>query len=240
MHQHLRLTHATVIFVLLSAGYALGQAEQNQKTKPPTTMQSSIEKQMAAIEEFKTLTSDNSLKQQRASLRMQYEGIAGADQPTSSPFFTNPWPLGEPLITPHILMPGLDCDPLPKKEVQDLINSASKRHGVDSTLLRNVIRHESGFRPCAVSTAGAMGLMQLMPATADHFGVTDPFDAAQSVEAGTRYLKELIDKYQGNLRLALAAYNAGPARVDREGGVPDIPETVAYVSKVLGGFVLPY
>lgn len=240
MYKRFRILLASVIAVLLFAGYALGQAEQDKKTEPRTAMQSSIEKQMAAIEEFRTLASDNSLKQQRASLRMQFEGTAGAEQLTSSSFFTNPWPPGEPFAMPHILMPGLDCDPLPKKEAQDLINSASKRHGVDSVLLRNVIRQESGFRPCAVSTAGAMGLMQLMPATADQFGVTEPFDAAQSVEAGTRYLKELIDKYQGNLSLALAAYNAGPARVDRDRGVPDIPETVAYVSKVLGGFVLPY
>jgi soluble lytic murein transglycosylase-like protein len=96
-----------------------------------------------------------------------------------------------------------------------------------------VIRKESAFYPCAVSPKGALGLMQLMPATAEMLGVTDPFDPKQNVDAGAKFLKQLIEKYAGDLPLALSAYNAGPARVDTARGVPDIAETKNYVADIL-------
>jgi soluble lytic murein transglycosylase-like protein len=104
---------------------------------------------------------------------------------------------------------------------------------VKSELIRAVINRESGNRPCAVSVKGAQGLMQLMPATSEQFGVGDPFNAKQNVEGGTKLLKQLLAKYNGNLALTLAAYNAGSGRVDRDGGVPAIPETLRYVTSIL-------
>jgi len=126
-----------------------------------------------------------------------------------------------------------DCDPIPDPYASALLGFAATTQHVDAKLLRAVILQESGFRPCAVSTKGAQGLMQLMPATAEQFQVADPFDPRQNIEAGARYLKQLLDKYKGDVTLALAAYNAGPAAVDAAKGIPDIPETRDYVKAIL-------
>ncbi|SPE36693.1 Putative murein lytic transglycosylase YjbJ (fragment) [Candidatus Sulfopaludibacter sp. SbA3] len=113
------------------------------------------------------------------------------------------------------------------------MEQAAKRQDLDSALLRGVVQQESGFRPCAVSPKGAMGLMQLMPATASQMGVPNPFDPVANLDAGARFLKELLVRYGGDLSLALGAYNAGPAKVDAAGGVPEIPETQDYLKKIL-------
>jgi soluble lytic murein transglycosylase-like protein len=114
------------------------------------------------------------------------------------------------------------------------MDSAAQKSGVSVQLLEAVVQQESGFRPCSVSPKGAMGLMQLMPATAEEMGATDPFDPDQNVEAGARLLKVLMDRYGGDLNRVLGAYNAGPKRVDDAGGVPAIPETIKYVEGILG------
>jgi soluble lytic murein transglycosylase-like protein len=115
------------------------------------------------------------------------------------------------------------------------IDAAAARHGIDPALLRGLVRQESGFDPRARSGAGAMGLTQLMPGTAASLGVTDPYDPAQSLDGGARYLREMLDRFGGDPAKALAAYNAGPGAVTRFDGVPPYPETQSYVRNILGG-----
>jgi len=120
----------------------------------------------------------------------------------------------------------------PKTDLGDVVNQASGRYRLDPDLVNSVINAESGFNVRAVSPKGAQGLMQLMPATSEQFGVKDPFDPRQSVEAGAKLLKQLLTKYNNDVSLALAAYNAGEGRVDHDGGVPQIPETQNYVNDI--------
>lgn len=113
-----------------------------------------------------------------------------------------------------------------------LIAAAAQRHGLDPAVLKGLIRAESNFDPTVTSSAGAAGLVQLMPSTAAALGVADRLDPAQSIEGGARYLRQQLDAFGGDLTLALAAYNAGPGAVRRYGGVPPYAETQAYVQKV--------
>lgn len=117
-------------------------------------------------------------------------------------------------------------------DAEEAVRRAARRHGVDPSLAVAVARAESGFNPLAVSSSGALGLMQLMPGTARSLGVSDPFDVEQNADGGVRYLAEQLRRF-GDVRLALAAYNAGPNRVARHGEVPPIPETQRYVERVL-------
>jgi soluble lytic murein transglycosylase-like protein len=119
-------------------------------------------------------------------------------------------------------------------QYDSIIEKAAMAASVEANLLRAVIVVESGFNPRAVSKKGALGLMQLMPATAARFGASNPMDPRQNVAAGARYLKFLMDRFGHNVRLALAAYNAGEEAVDRNGGqIPPFAETMAYVPRVL-------
>jgi soluble lytic murein transglycosylase-like protein len=113
-----------------------------------------------------------------------------------------------------------------------IVARQSAEHGVAPALVRAVIHQESGEDPSAISEAGAMGLMQLMPGTADAYGISDPFDPEQNVSGGTALLADLMRQYHGNVKLALAAYNAGSGAVARYGGVPPYAETQAYVRNV--------
>ena len=117
------------------------------------------------------------------------------------------------------------------RSLQDSIESVATEHGVDPLLVKAVIKAESNFDPEAVSAKGALGLMQLMPATARELRVANPLDPLENVTGGTRYLRTLLDSYDGNVALSLAAYNAGPGRV--KDAIPNIPETKTYVARVL-------
>lgn len=117
-------------------------------------------------------------------------------------------------------------------DIDKLVEQTASRHQVDPDLVRAVIRVESGYDPKALSSKGAMGLMQLIPATAQRFGVSNPFDPQQNIEGGVNYLKHLLDLFGGDLNLSLAAYNAGEHTVQRSGGIPAIPETQNYVRKI--------
>ena len=120
-----------------------------------------------------------------------------------------------------------------RKAFDTIIRDASRRYRVDMPLVKAVIRAESDFVPYAVSPAGAQGLMQLMPATARLRNVWRVFEPRQNVEGGVSHLRYLLDRYSGNVRLALAAYNAGENAVDRHGGIPPFAETTEYVSRVM-------
>src|SRR5271166_2340805 len=119
------------------------------------------------------------------------------------------------------------------QSLPELVNTASGRYHLDPDLVNSVIHAESGFNPNAVSPKGAQGLMQLMPRTAGQLGVTDALDPRANVDGGTRYLRELLERYNFDLIKALAAYNAGPQRVDQYRGVPPFRETRAYVARIV-------
>jgi hypothetical protein len=169
---------------------------------------------------------ETSLGQQRASVQTQAKAAGASMIPWTPPTASAPRQLDSIMLQPQ-------CDPIAQPELGDMIASAANKNGVDASLVREVARQESGFRPCVVSPKGAEGLMQLMPATQDQFQVNDPFNPTSSLDAGTKLLKQLLDRYHGDLSLALSAYNAGAGTVDRAGGIPQIPETQKYVSNIM-------
>jgi soluble lytic murein transglycosylase-like protein len=117
----------------------------------------------------------------------------------------------------------------------NVIYSMAQKYGVDPSLIQQVVKAESGFNTNAESPTGAMGLMQLMPGTAASYGVQNAYDPTQNLEGGTHFLKDLLDRFQGNIPLSLAAYNAGPGAVEKYDGVPPYKETQAYVQKIMAG-----
>jgi hypothetical protein len=209
LHQEqLRLLKSLLTICLLSSvSLAFGQ------TSLPS-VPASIQKQRDAI------------KKQLESVRHQVESTKGLGTPMSD--FIDPFP-----ALPTAALAQANCPALAADQADEVINAAAQQHSLDPKLIRAVIKQESGLKPCALSVKGAQGLMQLMPETAARFKVADPFDPKQNVMGGSAYLKELMNKYQGNIKLALSAYNAGPARTDAAGDVPDIAETQNYVSSIM-------
>ncbi len=134
-----------------------------------------------------------------------------------------------PVVAPKTTVPS-------NADMRSLLSDAGAQHDIDVELLASVVHAESDGRANAVSRTGAQGLMQLMPGTAHNLGVKDRFEPAQNINGGTAYLDELLTRYHDNLALALAAYNAGPAAVDKYHGIPPYRETRAYVARVMNEF----
>jgi soluble lytic murein transglycosylase-like protein len=164
------------------------------------------------------------MEKQRAAIAIQREAVRKQGEMAAQWRGTPP---------PEIETPAEDCDPVADPVLTPLIDSAAKQHQLQPKLIRSVIEQESAFHACAVSAKGAKGLMQLMPSTIEQFKVTDVFDPQQNIEAGASFLQQLLEKYKGDLKLALAAYNAGPATVDKTGAIPDIKETQDYVERIM-------
>ncbi len=122
-----------------------------------------------------------------------------------------------------------------RRAIDAVVSANAAAYSIDPALVRSIVEAESGFDPRAISPAGARGLMQLMPETARSLGVVDAYDPSENVRGGTRYLRGLLDRF-GDVRLAVAAYNAGPSAVERFGGVPPFPETQRYVRRVLARY----
>jgi soluble lytic murein transglycosylase-like protein len=202
-----------LLYVLLWAGLPLLAAPQPPAAvlKPEQALQEALAKQRESIQ------------RQRQAIRRQLGEKAEAGAYPVAQFI-------EPLL-PSVIPPA--CPPLDNGRVSGLISAAAQRQSLDPALLRAVIRQESAFRPCAVSVKGALGLMQLMPATARDLHVTDVFNPEQNIEGGAAYLRQLLDRYKGDLRLALVGYNAGPARADQPMGSPYPLETQNYVASIL-------
>ena len=186
----------------------------------------SVGKAAAAAKPAETFQS--SMAQQRAAMATQRESVRKQGEMAAQWMGTL-----QAAAPPGMGAAPADCDAIADVELTPLIESAAKQHQVEPKLLRGVIEQESAFRPCAISAKGAQGLMQLMPATVEQFKVGDAFDPQQNIEGGATFLRQLLDKYKGDLKLALAAYNAGAGTVDKTGGIPDIKETQDYVEGVM-------
>ncbi len=168
---------------------------------------------------------ESSVHRQRAAARQQ----VGVPPDQTDAFFLIPFSTPRPKPPP--LSPDPDCVLVPRDQIGKLIASTAEKEKVAQNLLEAVIEVESAYDPCAISPKGAEGLMQLMPSIQEEMSVDNPFDPQQSLTAGARHLKKLLEQYKGDLKLALSAYNAGSAKVQNE--VPAIAETQDYVARIL-------
>jgi soluble lytic murein transglycosylase-like protein len=219
--------HKLALIGLLVPGLRTSPAESPEEAARKA-MELSVSRQRQAVAAMLVSVEKQRAAAVRPGLEPHAAAAGGGAEAAPTSFFALSWPAL-----------GADCDPLPEAELAPLIQQTAQSEGLDANLLRAVARQESGFRSCAVSPKGAMGLMQLMPATAQELGVRDPFDPAENLLSGARLLKQLMARYNGDAALALGAYNAGPRRVEESGGVPPIPETIHYVQQILGQLPIP-
>lgn len=224
-------------FILLLPFLAFGFS---QTVPPARTQASDMPPEPAKAEPPKVpLTEkrvESSIERQRNSVLRQVESVKKIN-PEAFPITKLPGE--EPQIPPQLVpladpAKQISCIPFTRGGLEPVITLAASKAGISSDLVRAVIVQESAFNPCAISPKGALGLMQLMPETARQFGVSDPFDPGQNVGAGANFLRQLLDRYGGDVALALSAYNSGPSTVDKARKVPPIPETVNYVRRIMG------
>lgn len=184
---------------------------------------------------------ENSIARQKSSIEGQKSALGAQRASVRKQARLSPSAVGDFFVTfdSAPLPAGGECDPLPLLRRRTLIDGAAKHAGIRADLLEAVMLQESGFRPCSISPKGAVGLMQLMPATSKMLGVGDPLDPDQNVAGGAALLKELFNRYSGDLNRVLGAYNAGVRRVDEANGIPSIPETESYVERILSHVMRP-
>jgi soluble lytic murein transglycosylase-like protein len=219
---------------LLALTLAAGAAPAHAQSAGAPDLNSS-KAQAAAQPQAAVAAMQESLSKQRASVQQQpaqraVQGFFVLPPPAA---LGTPRPGGLEPPGPAAMVVSTDCAPLSPPAVDALVGEAARKEAVDGQLLQLVMKQESAFRPCAVSSKGAMGLMQLMPATAEELEVKNPFDPLENVDAGAKLLRQLLDRYNGDVRLALGAYNAGPAAVDAVKDVPPFRETIDYVRTIL-------
>ena len=176
---------------------------------------------------------EEALKKQLASIEKQKQSIHTqiGDKVAAAKLSTSPNPT-VPFIEPLQNVAEPNCPTIDGNKLDELVSSAARKQSLDPAILKAVIKQESGFKPCAISTKGAQGLMQLMPTTARELHVNDPFDPVQNVHGGAAYLRQLLDRYGGDLRQALVGYNAGPGRADQGMNVILPLETENYVANI--------
>jgi soluble lytic murein transglycosylase-like protein len=196
-----------IAFVCLTAVVLIPAAGAAQADAPPTARDRQLE----------------AAAKQRVASQIQTGATADGS------FFSSGW------ATPAMVQaPTPECPAMDASASDPLIADAASHNKLNPDLVRAVIREESGFRPCVVSEKGAMGLMQLMPDTVQALKTADPFDPAQNIESGARYLRQMLTRFKGDIKLALAAYNAGPEKVDGPTpAIPDIRETRDYVDRIV-------
>jgi len=231
MNRQSALPLAFVICAL--AGAALNAAPALTPEAIRDRMEESLERQRRSVD---NMAQSLSHQRQRRSVESMADSLANQQRSLSKQrgaslaadfFRPEPWHATRPAPVPS------DCDSLPAQFIDSLIDSASKTSSVAPELIRGVMQQESAFRPCAISPKGAAGLMQLVPATAADLGVKNVFDPTENVMGGARLLRQLLNRYDGDLSLTLSAYNAGSGRVDAAMGIPKIPETLDYVRRIL-------
>lgn len=160
-----------------------------------------------------------------------------SDAPVTNSNESSFTPLPMTASLPPIQLTKLAQSTSEKTNYDELIEEAANKYNLPVDLIKSVIKQESNFNANAVSSAGASGLMQLMPGTAKHLGVSNIFDPRENILGGSKYLRQMLDKYNNNIELALAAYNAGPGNVDKYGGIPPFKETQNYVKKITSKFL---
>jgi len=221
-----------------------GQDISEPPLKPPTEVQPTPKEAVKGSQQDAINTQLRSISIQQLSIERQRAVAQQQSGARTIPRIASPriapreewnggWSVAEPGSASGTASYQPGCPPVPPMFLQSVVQRAAAAYDVPPNLINAVIRQESGGYPCAVSEKGAMGLMQLMPATAAGLGAGEPFDVDQNVSAGTRLLAELIQRYKGDMNRVLGAYNAGTVAVDRAGGTPPFAETQNYIHSIL-------
>ena len=220
---------------LLLAAAPVARADEKAAGRPATEDAAAAQRKSAQAAEGSVALQRLAVSRMETSLAKQRESAA-----KHAATLEMAWPASPPAPILPLLgektqeqEPAPACEPLSYGQIGSLVKEAGAREGLTTDLLRAVIGQESSYLPCAVSSKGALGLMQLMPSTITQFGVRDPFDPKENIDAGAKLLKQLLVRYGGDLALALSAYNAGPLKVDSAGGIPALRETIDYVNQIL-------